>query len=173
MDETPAVWGEDGDGAAPLTDERRRGPEAKLDPPWAELTTYLLLSLQQVNTYNMSVETDPDLPALVHLLQRRRTDLPFVEAKAAGGGLPKSVRETLSAFSNDHGGQLLLGLDEANGFSPAAGFDAAKIRDDLASLCSDVMEPPVRADIQIEDFDGAQIIVATIPEKDPAANPAT
>lgn len=112
-----------------------------------------------------------ELETLVRLLRRRRTDLPTVEAKSAAGGMPKSVRETLSAFSNDHGGVLLLGLAEGEGFVPAKGFDAAKTRDDLASLCSDAMEPPVRADIDIEDFEGAQVVVATIPEMDPAAKP--
>lgn len=114
---------------------------------------------------------DPDLPSLVRLLRRRATDLPSVEAKAAGGGLPKSARETLSAFSNDRGGVLLLGLDEGTGFQAAPGFDAAKIRDDLASLCSDALEPPVRADIQIEDFEGAQVVVATVAELAPDAKP--
>jgi ATP-dependent DNA helicase RecG len=114
---------------------------------------------------------DTELATLVQLLRRRGTDLPSVEAKAAAGGLPKSVRETLSAFSNDQGGLLLLGLDERAGFIPAAGFAAAKVRDDLASLCSDAMEPPVRADIQIEDFEGAQIVVASVPELDSAAKP--
>lgn len=94
-----------------------------------------------------------------------------MEAKSAGGGLPKSARETLSAFSNDQGGILLLGLDESDGFPPARGFDAAKIRDDLASLCSDALEPPVRADIQIEDFEGAEVVVATVAELAPDAKP--
>lgn len=112
----------------------------------------------------MSTELlDPDLASLVRLLRQRATDLPAVEAKAAGGGLPRSSRETLSAFSNDRGGVLLLGLDEGSGFQPAAGFDAAKICDDLASMCSDALEPPVRADIQIEDFEGAQVVVSTVP----------
>lgn len=111
------------------------------------------------------------MEALVRLLRRRGTDLPLVEVKAAAGALPKSVRETLSAFSNDRGGLLLLGLAEESGFSPAPGFDAAKTRDDLASLCSDVMEPPVRGDVDIADFEGAQVVVAAVPEMDPASKP--
>ncbi len=112
-----------------------------------------------------------DLGHLVNLLRRRRTDLPTVEVKAAGGGMPKSARETLSAFSNDEGGILVLGLDESTGFAPASGFDAVKIRDDLASMCADAMQPPVRADIQIEDLEGTQMVVATVPETSPSAKP--
>lgn len=120
----------------------------------------------------MSSEHDGrDVEALVRLLRRRGTDLPLVEAKAAVHALPKSVRETLSAFSNDRGGLLLLGLAEESGFAPAAGFDAAKTRNDLASLCSNVMEPPVRADVDIADFEGAQVVVASVPEMDPASKP--
>ena len=118
-----------------------------------------------------SAYSDSDLASLVALLRRRRTDLPSIEVKSAAGGLPRSARETISAFSNDRGGQLVLGLDENQGFSLAPGFNAAKVRDDLASLCSDAFEPPVRADIQIEDFEGAQIVVASVPELDPAAKP--
>lgn len=39
------------------------------------------------------------------------------------------------------------------------------------SLCSDVMEPPVRADVEIADFEGAQVVVASVPEMDPASKP--
>ena len=114
---------------------------------------------------------ETDLPSLVALLRRRRTNLPSVEAKSAAGGLPKSARETVSAFSNDQGGLLLLGLDEQTGFTPAPGFDAAKMRDDLASMCSDAFEPPVRADIEIQDFEGSQVVVASVPELDLALKP--
>ena len=89
----------------------------------------------------------------------------------AVGALPKSIRETLSAFSNDRGELVLLGLAEESGCAPAAGFDAAKTRADLASLCSDVMEPPVRADVHIVDVEGAQIVVASVPEMGPGSKP--
>lgn len=81
------------------------------------------------------------------------------------------MRETLSAFSNDHGGVLLLGLSEEYGFTPAVGFDARKVRDDLASACSNDLEPPVRADIEIVDHAGAQLVVAVVPEMDASAKP--
>lgn len=112
-----------------------------------------------------------DVLELVRLLQRRGTDLPTIEAKTAVGGLPKSVRETLSAFSNDRGGVLLLGLAEDQRFALAEGFDPVRTRDALAALCSDAMEPPVRADIVIVDICDGQVVVATVPEMDAAAKP--
>lgn len=112
-----------------------------------------------------------ELKNLAALLRARSTDLFDVEAKTAAGGLPKSVRETLSAFSNDRGGTVVLGLDERSGFSLAVGFDAARIRDALASACNDEMEPPVRAEIDIVDFEGGAVVVAQVTELDPRFKP--
>lgn len=113
-----------------------------------------------------------ELSRLVALLRRRATDLPTVEAKAARGGLPKSVRETLSAFSNDRGGTLILGLDESSGFSIPTGFDPVHIRDSLASTCANEIEPPVRAEIDIVDLDEGSVVVGEIPELDPRFKPS-
>jgi ATP-dependent DNA helicase RecG len=112
-----------------------------------------------------------DISRLVALLRARQTDLTDIEAKAAGGGLPKSVRDTLSAFSNDRGGTIILGLDESAGFQLASGFDAVRMRNALADACADEMEPPVRADVTIADVDGAQVVVADVPELDPRYKP--
>ena len=53
--------------------------------------------------------------ALVATMRAAGTDLHLVEVKAAAGGLPTDVVETLSAFANGGGGTLLLGLDEQAG----------------------------------------------------------
>lgn len=112
-----------------------------------------------------------ELARLVALLRQARTDLGDVEVKAAAGGLPKSVRETLSAFSNDRGGTLILGLEEERDFRPAPGFDAARVRDTLAAACNDDLHPPVRAEIEIVEFDGALVVVADVGELDPRFKP--
>jgi ATP-dependent DNA helicase RecG len=114
---------------------------------------------------------ESELARLLALLRQAGTDLRDVEVKAAAGGLPKAIRETLSSFSNDHGGTVILGLDENDGFRPAAGFDAARIRDALAAACSDDMQPPVRAEIEIVPHEGALVVVAEVGELDPRFKP--
>jgi ATP-dependent DNA helicase RecG len=76
--------------------------------------------------------------------------------KKAQGGLPKSLRETLSAFANTQGGVIILGLDETQGFRATGLPDPAKLAADLASMCSEDMEPPLRPLIKIHPFEEAQ-----------------
>lgn len=99
----------------------------------------------------------PDLTAYVMetlpRLRAARTDLTTVEVKAAAGGLPKSIVETVSAFSNSGGGLIILGLDEHDGFS-VLDVDVRKLASDLASACADQLDPPVRPEIEIVELDG-------------------
>lgn len=111
---------------------------------------------------------------LAEFLGRARAfggDMQDVEVKAAVGQLPKSLAETLSAFSNTSGGVVVLGLSEKDGFAPAAGFDAHAMQDALGQMCTDKMEPPVRAGIDIVEHDGAPVVVATVPEMPPYLKP--
>ncbi|WP_214105957.1 ATP-binding protein [Acrocarpospora catenulata] len=112
-----------------------------------------------------------ELAEVVELARACNSDMSDVEIKAAAGGLPKSVRETISAFSNGHGGTLILGLDETAGFRPAPGFDPKRIQESLAAVCADEMEPPVRAVVQIMGFEGGTLVVTDVPELDPRFKP--
>jgi ATP-dependent DNA helicase RecG len=114
---------------------------------------------------------DAELAEIVANLRLLGTDIADVEVKNSRGGLPKSLRETLSAFSNTRGGVVVLGLDEARGFAPAGLPNPAKIAADLGSMCSSEMEPPLRPLIGIHQFEGDQVVVAEIPELDPAQRP--
>ena len=110
--------------------------------------------------------------AAVRRLRAAGTDLQDVEVKAAGGGLSKSVVESVCAFANAQGGLLLLGLDETHGFATVP-IDAPKLAADLASACADQLEPPIRAVIDIVVVDGAPVVAAVIDELPARASRAT
>lgn len=86
-----------------------------------------------------------------------------IEAKSAVNGLPKSIRSTISAFSNTDGGVLLFGVDEEDGFSTVDLADPGQLATDLAAALNDEFEPPVRALINLMDFEGRTVVVAEIP----------
>jgi ATP-dependent DNA helicase RecG len=114
---------------------------------------------------------DAELAEIIANLRAIGSDIADVEVKKAHGGLPKSLRETLSAFSNTRGGVIILGLDEGRGFTPAGLQDPAKLSADLASMCSSEMEPAVRPLVGIHRFEGERVLVAEIPELDPGQKP--
>lgn len=107
---------------------------------------------------------DDEVAEIVDNLRTFGTDVADVEVKKAEGGFPKSVRETLSSFSNTKGGVIILGLDESDAFKATGLKDAAKMASDLASCCSTEMDPPLRPLIQIHSLEGVEVVVAEIPE---------
>jgi len=76
-------------------------------------------------------------------------DIADVEVMKSSGDLPKSLRDTPSAFSNTGGGVVILGLDEGRGFAAAGLRNPAKLAADLGSMHSPEMEPTIRPLIQI------------------------
>lgn len=105
-----------------------------------------------------------ELAEIVENLRVLGSDVADVEVKKARGGFPKHLRETLSAFSNTRGGVIILGLDETSAFAATGLDDASKMASDLASTCSDEMEPAIRPYIQIHTFEGVRLLVAEVPE---------
>lgn len=108
-----------------------------------------------------------DLQAAVHevisRLRRAGTDLRTVEAKAAVGGLPKTIVETISAFANTDGGMIILGVDEEAGFS-VLDVNAGKLAADLGAACADQLDPPIRAEIDVVEIDNGMVVAAWIDE---------
>jgi ATP-dependent DNA helicase RecG len=103
-----------------------------------------------------------NLPSLIDRLRRIGGEPADVEVKAAAGGLPKSIIETLSAFANTNGGIIILGLDESSGFAFVDIPDPNRMRDNLASLASGSLQPPLRIDTQIVEIDGHALVVAEV-----------
>ncbi|WP_214109284.1 ATP-binding protein [Acrocarpospora catenulata] len=114
---------------------------------------------------------DAELAEVIANLRDIGADIADVEVKKAHGGLPKSLRETLSAFANTQGGVIILGLDEAQAFRATGLTDPARLAADLGAMCAADLEPPLRPLIKIHDFEGVHILVAEIPELDPAQKP--
>ncbi|WP_229072019.1 ATP-binding protein [Actinoplanes sp. DH11] len=86
-----------------------------------------------------------------------------IEAKRAAGGLPKAVRETLSAFSNTDGGTILLGVDEASGFSVVELTDPSSLRDALVQMSRDDITPPLQISTEIVEVEDRLVVVAEVP----------
>lgn len=118
-------------------------------------------------------KTEQVVPAevLIRRLRQLGVEPTDVEVKAAARGLPSSVPETISAFANGSGGTLLLGVDDAAGFAPSPDFTTGPIRDALADVCANKVEPPCRASIEIEEVDGAHVVRLDVPEIDPVEKP--
>ncbi|MFF0577055.1 ATP-binding protein [Streptosporangium saharense] len=114
---------------------------------------------------------DSELAEIIGNLRALGGDIADVEVKASRTELPKTTRETLSAFANTCGGVLILGLDETKGFAPTGVGNPVKLSSDLAALCSADMEPALRPLIRVHDFEGVKIVVAEIPEVAPGQRP--
>jgi ATP-dependent DNA helicase RecG len=100
---------------------------------------------------------------MVTTLRRIGGEPTRVEAKRALGGLPKSVRQTLSAFSNTDGGTILLGVDEQSGFSLVELADPVALRDALAQMSRDDITPPLQISAEIVEFEGHRVVVGEVP----------
>lgn len=110
------------------------------------------------------------LVTVIAYMRQIGSDTQSYEVKESVGKLPKSLKETLSAFSNGSGGYVLLGISERKGFVPAKGFDALRIRDSLASEC-ELLTPVVRPQIEVLPFEGAQVVCAHVFEMHPRNKP--
>ena len=109
------------------------------------------------------------LQSVLPTLRAAGTDLQRVEVKDGGGGFPKSVLKSISAFANWEGGLIILGLAEPD-FEPT-GVDAPRLASTLASMCADSLEPPVRPEIEICEVDSTSVVVAAVGELSPDQKP--
>lgn len=99
---------------------------------------------------------------LIEELRARRGDRSDVEVKAAAGGMPV-LGPTLCAFANmPEGGTIILGLDEAAGFSPVALDDVATLEQGVAAAARTAVIPPVRCEFQTFQVSGKPILVVDV-----------
>jgi ATP-dependent DNA helicase RecG len=106
-----------------------------------------------------------ELRQLAADVQRRRSELDNVEVKAARGGTPRRLYESLSAFANRTGGGVLLfGLNEAKDFSVVGVGNVQRLQEDLTHLASAEMEPALRPQVVVDEIAGETVIAVEIEE---------
>lgn len=94
-----------------------------------------------------------------------------LEIKAAHVDYPKRLYDTLSSFSNqDGGGVLLFGVDESKGFAPVGVYDLQNLQKKVTEQCNQMI-PPVRAVFTEAELDGVPLCAAEIPGIDVTERP--
>ena len=114
---------------------------------------------------------EEELRELIETVQRRGCEWQTTEIKAANRGCPEKLYDTISAFSNqDDGGVLLFGLDERNNFAKVGVYDAQHLQKKVSEYCEQ-MTPPVRPVFTVYDDEGKVFVSAEIPPIDVAERP--
>ena len=109
---------------------------------------------------------EEELEKLAITVTIQKAESQTIELKSAHQGCPTRLYDTLSSFSNqDEGGVILFGIDEKDDFSIKGVYDAQDLQKKVAEQCKQ-MEPPVRALFTVCDIDGKKIVSAEIPGVD-------
>ena len=102
---------------------------------------------------------------------RLKAETQNIEIKSAHLGCPKKLYDTLSSFSNqDGGGVILFGIDELNHFAITGVYDLQDLQKKVTEQCNQ-MVPPVRAVFTVAEIDGKNICSAEIPSVDIVERP--
>ena len=102
---------------------------------------------------------------------RLKAETQNIEIKSAHLGCPKKLYDTLSSFSNqDGGGVILFGIDELNNFAITGVYDLQDLQKKVTEQCNQ-MVPPVRAVFTVAEIDGKNICSAEIPSVDIVERP--
>ena len=102
--------------------------------------------------------TEKEVLESINILRKFKTEISTIEAKTAKGGFPKKCYDTFSIFSNKHGGIIIFGLSEESNFITEGVYDVNDLQKQITNLCSDSMEPTIRPNILILDFEGKNIV---------------
>lgn len=114
---------------------------------------------------------EEELQELIVKVRRRGCEWQTTEVKAAHRGCPERLYDTISAFSNqDDGGVILFGLDEQNQFEKVGVYDAQALQKKVMEYCEQ-MTPIVRPVFTVWDDEGKIFVSAEIPPLDIAERP--
>lgn len=115
------------------------------------------------------VETE--LKQLLTQIQDRQCEEQTIEVKSARGGCPEKLYDTLSSFSNqDSGGILVFGLDEKANFAKVGVYDAQDLQRRVMEY-GEQMTPVVRPVFTVYEEAGKVFVSAEIPPVDITERP--
>lgn len=107
-----------------------------------------------------------ELEQLVRDIVRQRCERQNIELKRAAKGTPERLYDTLSSFSNQTGGGIILfGIDEKNNFALTGVYDAQDLQTQVTNQALQ-MQPVVRPLFTVAEIDGKTIVSAEISECD-------
>ena len=114
---------------------------------------------------------ESELKKLVQRICLRKSEGQTIELKKAQDGCPGRLYDSLSSFSNQsEGGVIVFGIDEKNDFAVCGGYDAQDLQHKVAEQCRD-MEPQVRALFTSVEIEGKVVVSAEIPAVDVLRRP--
>ncbi len=115
--------------------------------------------------------TEFELIELLDKVQRKKTETQTLEIKSAEKGCPKRLYDTLSSFSNqDDGGVILFGVDETNSFAEVGVYDPNDLQKHVVEQCNQ-MEPAIRPIFTVINRDSLTFVSAEIPGIDVTLRP--
>lgn len=112
-----------------------------------------------------------ELRNLVRKIQNLQCETQTIEVKAAYNGCPTRLFDTLSGFSNqDEGGIIVFGLDENKNYEVCGVYDPQDLQKRVTEQCKQ-MEPIIRPLFTVFDVDKGVVVTAEIPGADISERP--
>lgn len=104
-----------------------------------------------------------ELLILIKKRQEIKAESQTIEVKSAHNGCPKRLYDTLSSFSNqDGGGIIVFGLDEKQGFEAVGVYDLQDLQKSVTEQCNQ-MEPAVRGIFTFAEYEDKNICALEVP----------
>lgn len=107
--------------------------------------------------------TAEELLEKLEFIQKMKCETQTLELKSAQNGCPKRLYDSLSSFSNqDEGGIIIFGIDEKQGYKEVGVYDPQDIQKKINEQCLQ-MEPVVRPLLTVVEKNKTYFVSAEIP----------
>lgn len=115
--------------------------------------------------------TAEELREKLEMIQKIKAETNTLELKSAEKGCPQHLYDSLSSFSNqDEGGIIIFGIDEEHDYKEVGVYDPQDIQKKINEQCLQ-MEPIVRPLLTVIEKDGKSFVSAEIPGVDLSDRP--